>query len=88
MVEDVLRYKRLDGVPEALAAFAEEWFPGGRQRAGPAMPSGVKLPVQIDLGARRPHHPGRPRRSSRITAFPFTSSSKPDTCRIWKMPGR
>src|SRR5580704_1971896 len=32
MIEDVLRYKRLDGVPEALAAFAEEWFPGGRQR--------------------------------------------------------
>src|ERR1700730_7744458 len=32
MIEDVLRYKRLDGVPESLAAFAEEWFPGGRQR--------------------------------------------------------
>jgi pyruvate dehydrogenase E2 component (dihydrolipoamide acetyltransferase) len=51
MVEDVLRYKRLDGVPEALAAFAEEWFPGGRQRA--ALSDAVamlKLPVQIIWG--------------------------------------
>ena len=51
MIEDVLRYKRLDGVPEALAAFAEEWFPGGRQRAGlgDAVAS-LKLPVQIIWG--------------------------------------
>jgi pyruvate dehydrogenase E2 component (dihydrolipoamide acetyltransferase) len=51
MVEDVLRYKRLDGVPEALAAFAEEWFPGGRQ--GAALSDAVaalKLPVQIIWG--------------------------------------
>src|SRR5437868_7537733 len=27
MVEDVLRYKRLDGVPATLARIAEEWFP-------------------------------------------------------------
>src|SRR5580704_2246108 len=48
MIEDVLRYKRLDGVPEALAAFAEEWFPGGRQRVvlGDAV-AVLKLPVQI-----------------------------------------
>ncbi len=32
MVEDVLRYKRLDGVQKALEALAEEWFPGGVQR--------------------------------------------------------
>jgi pyruvate dehydrogenase E2 component (dihydrolipoamide acetyltransferase) len=31
MVEDVLRYKRLDGVPEALARIANAWFAGGRQ---------------------------------------------------------
>jgi pyruvate dehydrogenase E2 component (dihydrolipoyllysine-residue acetyltransferase) len=31
MVEDVLRYKRLDGVSAALAKIAEAWFPGGRQ---------------------------------------------------------
>jgi pyruvate dehydrogenase E2 component (dihydrolipoamide acetyltransferase) len=51
MIEDVLRYKRLDGVPEALAAFAEEWFPGGRQRV--ALSDAVatlKLPVQIIWG--------------------------------------
>ena len=51
MIEDLLRYKRLDGVPEALAAFAEEWFPGGRQRAvlGDAV-AVLKLPVQIIWG--------------------------------------
>ena len=51
MVEDVLRYKRLDGVPEALAAFAEEWFPGGRQRiAFSDAVAALKLPVQIIWG--------------------------------------
>jgi pyruvate dehydrogenase E2 component (dihydrolipoamide acetyltransferase) len=51
MIEDVLRYKRLDGVPEALAVFAEEWFPGGRQRValGDAVVA-LKLPVQIIWG--------------------------------------
>src|SRR5438132_680904 len=45
MVEDVLRYKRLDGVPAALASIAEEWFPGGRQRAGLAdVVAALKLP--------------------------------------------
>ena len=53
MIEDVLRYKRLDGVPEALAAFAEEWFPGGRQRVvlGDAV-AVLKLPVQIIWGRK------------------------------------
>ncbi len=32
MVEEVLRYKRLDGVPEALAKIRESCFGGGRQR--------------------------------------------------------
>jgi pyruvate dehydrogenase E2 component (dihydrolipoamide acetyltransferase) len=51
MVEDVLRYKRLDGVPEALAAFAEEWFPGGRQRVALSdAVAALKLPVQIIWG--------------------------------------
>jgi len=51
MVEDVLRYKRLDGVPAALTAIAEEWFPGGRQHAdlGDAV-AALKLPVQILWG--------------------------------------
>jgi pyruvate dehydrogenase E2 component (dihydrolipoyllysine-residue acetyltransferase) len=34
MVEDVLRYKRLDGVQAALSAIVGAWFPGGRQAAG------------------------------------------------------
>jgi pyruvate dehydrogenase E2 component (dihydrolipoamide acetyltransferase) len=51
MVEDVLRYKRLDGVPAALTRIAEEWFPEGRQRAGRAEAvAGLKMPVQIIWG--------------------------------------
>ena len=65
MVEDVLRYKRLDGVAAALATIAGACFPGGRQasglhrrsrRAGGAGAS--------DLGPGRPHRPGRARRGA------------------------
>ncbi len=31
MIEDVLRFKRLDGVQSALETIARAWFPGGRQ---------------------------------------------------------
>lgn len=36
MVNDVLKYKRLDGVEPALRGIAEAIFPGGRQEAVPA----------------------------------------------------
>lgn len=48
MVEDVLRYKRLDGVAGALAQIAQAWFPGGRQTFLPvaeAAASGVRMQV-------------------------------------------
>ena len=32
LVEEVLRYKRLEGVPEALGTLRDSLFPGGRQR--------------------------------------------------------
>jgi pyruvate dehydrogenase E2 component (dihydrolipoamide acetyltransferase) len=51
MVEDVLRYKRLDGVTTALQALAEEWFPNGAQRVGMApVLAGLAMPVQIIWG--------------------------------------
>jgi pyruvate dehydrogenase E2 component (dihydrolipoamide acetyltransferase) len=51
MVEDVLRYKRLDGVAAALATIAAAWFAGGRQSIDltERLPS-LKLPVQIIWG--------------------------------------
>jgi pyruvate dehydrogenase E2 component (dihydrolipoamide acetyltransferase) len=51
MVEDVLRYKRLDGVTAALAKIAEAWFGGGRQSldlTGRIMT--LSLPVQLIWG--------------------------------------
>jgi pyruvate dehydrogenase E2 component (dihydrolipoamide acetyltransferase) len=51
MVEDVLRYKRLDGVPAALTKIAEAWFPGGRQSLDLAEQlAALPVPVQIIWG--------------------------------------
>ena len=51
MVEDVLRYKRIDGVTAALERIASAWFGDGRQSlelAGKI--ADLKLPVQIIWG--------------------------------------
>jgi len=51
MVEDVLRFKRLDGVAAALAAVAYAWFAGGRQTLDlTAEIAGLALPVQVIWG--------------------------------------
>jgi pyruvate dehydrogenase E2 component (dihydrolipoamide acetyltransferase) len=51
MVEDVLRYKRLDGAAAALAAIAQAWFPGGRQAVNlAAQLAGLQCPVQVIWG--------------------------------------
>ncbi len=51
MVEDVLRYKRLDGVSAALEKIAAEWFPNGVQRVGIAeVAANLPMPVQIIWG--------------------------------------
>jgi pyruvate dehydrogenase E2 component (dihydrolipoyllysine-residue acetyltransferase) len=51
MVEDVLRYKRLDGVQAALESIARAWFPDGRQAVDirPAL-ADLAIPVQIVWG--------------------------------------
>jgi pyruvate dehydrogenase E2 component (dihydrolipoamide acetyltransferase) len=51
MIEDVLRYKRLDGVQAALTTIGEEWFPHGAQRAGlTEVVASLPIPVQIIWG--------------------------------------
>ena len=51
MVEDFLRYKRLDGVAVALGKIAEAWFAGGRQSLDlAAQIAALKMPVQIIWG--------------------------------------
>jgi pyruvate dehydrogenase E2 component (dihydrolipoamide acetyltransferase) len=51
MVEDVLRYKRLDGVTAALAKIAEAWFAGGRQALDlTARIVELTMPVQLIWG--------------------------------------
>jgi pyruvate dehydrogenase E2 component (dihydrolipoamide acetyltransferase) len=51
MVEDVLRYKRLDGVSTALTTIAEAWFAGGRQAVDLAgRIATLAIPVQVIWG--------------------------------------
>jgi pyruvate dehydrogenase E2 component (dihydrolipoamide acetyltransferase) len=51
MVEDVLRYKRIDGVPRALEAIAGAWFAGGRQAVDiRADLAALTMPVQLIWG--------------------------------------
>ena len=53
MVEDVLKYKRLDGVDAALNKIADALFPGGRQADTLRDSLGkVKVPVQVIVGAK------------------------------------
>ena len=49
MVEDVLRYKRLDGAQTALETVARAWFPEGRQAVS-IDPAALSVPVQIVWG--------------------------------------
>jgi pyruvate dehydrogenase E2 component (dihydrolipoamide acetyltransferase) len=51
MVEEVLRYKRLDGVQAALETIAAEWFPDGVQRVDNAvLAAKLGMPVQVIWG--------------------------------------
>ncbi|WP_225765692.1 acetoin dehydrogenase dihydrolipoyllysine-residue acetyltransferase subunit [Inquilinus sp. Marseille-Q2685] len=51
LVEDVLKYKRLDGVEAALKTIAGAVFPGGRQAASLRdRIGGAKVPVQVIWG--------------------------------------
>jgi pyruvate dehydrogenase E2 component (dihydrolipoamide acetyltransferase) len=51
MIEDVLRYKRLDGVSAALATIAEAWFAGGRQSLDlTGRIAALTMPVQLVWG--------------------------------------
>lgn len=51
MVEDVLRYKRLDGVSTALETIARAWFGGGRQAEDVTAAIGaIGTPVQVIWG--------------------------------------
>jgi pyruvate dehydrogenase E2 component (dihydrolipoamide acetyltransferase) len=51
MIEDVLRYKRLDGVDAALQAIARAWFDGERQRVNVRdQLAALNTPVQVIWG--------------------------------------
>jgi pyruvate dehydrogenase E2 component (dihydrolipoamide acetyltransferase) len=51
MVEDVLKFKRLDGVDQALATLRDGCFPGGNQKVNLRdRLDGLKVPVRVVVG--------------------------------------
>jgi pyruvate dehydrogenase E2 component (dihydrolipoamide acetyltransferase) len=51
MIEEVLRYKRLDGVPQALETIARAWFARGRQLVDLRDTArGLDMPIQVIWG--------------------------------------
>lgn len=52
MIEEFLRYKRLDGVAQALETIAQAWFPQGRQAVDVSGSlRALNLPVQVIWGS-------------------------------------
>ena len=53
MIEDVLKYKRIDGVDAALKKMRDVQFPGGKQAANLRDVFGkVKVPIQVIFGSQ------------------------------------
>jgi pyruvate dehydrogenase E2 component (dihydrolipoamide acetyltransferase) len=53
MINDILKYKRLDGAESALRTTAEGMFGGGRQKADlRARLAAIKVPIQVIFGAK------------------------------------
>ena len=73
MVEDVLRFKRLDGVSAALEAIAGAWFGGGRQQWIVTDSPGV--PTQVIWGREDQIIPVAQAVSLTGVAVPVVSSS-------------
>ena len=69
LVEDVLQYKRLDGVDEALRAIADARFATGASTCSSADRLGrPRRAAARPLGRGGPHHPGRARPARRLHA--------------------
>ena len=75
MVEDVLKFKRLDGVDQALAQLRDGCFAGGNQKVTLRDSlEGIKVPVQVVVGEKdqiipASHADGLPA-SIRVTRYP------------------
>ena len=82
MVEDVLRYKRLDGVAAALQTLAAAWFPRGRQSQA-IDPASLSIPVQIVWGREGRIIPAA-HGEALAGRLPVHILDAAGTCRIWR----
>ena len=88
MVEEFLRYKRLDGVVPALETIANAWFPRGRQAVDLAATlHALKMPVQViwgrDDGIIPVAHAAAGASPAQVHVLDGVA-----TCRTWKSPAR
>ena len=85
MIEDVLKYKRIDGVDAALKKMRDAIFPGGK--LGPKLRDHLRQGESACPGHRRqpgPDYPGgRMPRAARQREGPLISPT-PATCRTWR----
>ena len=89
MIEDVLKYKRLDGVDAALKKLREGLFADGRQALRPQGPAGPGQRADPgDLGRPGPHRARFPRPGPARQRSRSPSSPTPATSPTWKRPGR
>ena len=88
MVEDVLKYKRLDGVDAALNTIARACFAGGRQSLELEPRLGeITAPVQVIWGARTGSCPSATARACRRRSRSPSSTTPVISC-TWKRPPR
>ena len=84
MIEETLRYKRLDGVQAALETIAARLVPGRTPGGRPAPASGrTRDAGAVHLGPRRPHHPGA-HAEALAGKCRCTSSTMSAICRRWR----
>ena len=89
MVEDFLRYKRLDGAAQALETVAGAWFPRGRQTVDlVGALRALEMPAQVIWGHDDRIIPAAHSAAASYRWHGCMCSIVLAICRTWKRPAR